>query len=152
MKSFVKFRDSNSALNIMVIKSKMVWAGNVTRTDEKRNHAKFWEVNLDRAKFEDLGIYGNIREITRGCAIHSSMRFRIWRSTRSELLWTWTMNLLQVTHKFALHILSFASDLMHRVLAVSAKSSCTLVIVFFCTCLKTPSFTTSYHKLLKFGA
>jgi hypothetical protein len=43
----------------------MVWAGNLTQTDEKKNHAKFWKVNLDRDKFEDLGIYGNIREITR---------------------------------------------------------------------------------------
>ena len=64
MKSFVKYSDSNSAPNIRVIKSKMMRAGNVTRTDEKRNHAGFWEVNLNRDKFEDLGIYGNIKEIT----------------------------------------------------------------------------------------
>jgi hypothetical protein len=43
-----KFRDSTSAPNIRVIKSKIMWAGNVTRTDEKRYHARFWEVNLNR--------------------------------------------------------------------------------------------------------
>jgi hypothetical protein len=40
-----------------------MWAGNVTRTDEKR-YARFWKVNLNRDKFEDLGIYGNIKELT----------------------------------------------------------------------------------------
>jgi len=64
MKNFVKFRDSNSVPNIRVIKSKIMWAGNVTRTDEKRYPVRFWEVNLNRDKFEDLGIYGNIKELT----------------------------------------------------------------------------------------
>jgi len=60
MKSYVKFRDSNSPHNMRVIKSKMMWAGNMTRTDEKRNHTRFWEINLNKDKSEDLGIYMGI--------------------------------------------------------------------------------------------